>query len=140
MDSPPTEERQPKMNRKEAEVIASIVCKLRSLYQKNRVPLSLSEDIGIILPFRRQIATVRHELEEAGIPEANNMLIDTVERYQGSQRDIIIYGTTITRAYELEILSNLVEVDGTIPGKPIYLRKPFTSGPDQGACSGWRSS
>ena len=113
VDSPPTEERQPKMNRKEAEVIASIVCKLRSLYQKNRVPLSLSEDIGIILPFRRQIATVRHELEEAGIPEANNMLIDTVERYQGSQRDIIIYGTTITRAYELEILSNLVEVDGT---------------------------
>ena len=40
------------------------------------------------------------------------MLIDTVERYQGSQKDIIIYGTTITRPYELEILSNLVEVEG----------------------------
>lgn len=34
-----------------------------------------------------------------------------------------------------EYILALVEVDGTVPGKPVYLRKPFTSGPDQGACS-----
>ncbi|MBO7103639.1 MAG: hypothetical protein J6W02_08135, partial [Bacteroidaceae bacterium] len=45
---------------------------------------------------------------------ANSILIDTVERYQGSQKDIIIYGTTITRTYELDILSNLVEVEGKL--------------------------
>ena len=38
---------------------------------------------------------------------AQDLVIDTVERYQGSQRDIIIYGTTITQRYELDILSNL---------------------------------
>ena len=108
------EERQPKMNTKEAEVIADIVCKLLSLHHKNNIPFSLSENIGIIVPFRRQIATVRHALEKAGISEANSILIDTVERYQGSQKDIIIYGTTITRTYELDILSNLVEVEGKL--------------------------
>ena len=114
VDIPRMEERQPKMNTKEAEVIADIVCKLLSLHHKNNIPFSLSENIGIIVPFRRQIATVRHALEKAGISEANSILIDTVERYQGSQKDIIIYGTTITRTYELDILSNLVEVEGKL--------------------------
>jgi superfamily I DNA and/or RNA helicase len=45
---------------------------------------------------------------------AAELVIDTVERYQGSQRDIIIYGTTITRLYELEILSNLTETSSGI--------------------------
>jgi len=114
VDIPRMEERQPKMNTNEAEVIADIVCKLLSLHHKNNIPFSLSENIGIIVPFRRQIATVRHALEKAGISEANSILIDTVERYQGSQKDIIIYGTTITRTYELDILSNLVEVEGKL--------------------------
>ena len=57
---------------------------------------------------------VRDALTSAGIDDADRMLIDTVERYQGSQKDIIIYGTTITRPYELDTLSNIVEQDGTL--------------------------
>ena len=41
---------------------------------------------------------------------ASGLLIDTVERYQGSQRDVIIYGTTITQSYELDMLSNIVTI------------------------------
>ena len=33
-----------------------------------------------------------------------------MERYQGSQRDVIIYGTTITQSYELDMLSNIVTI------------------------------
>ncbi|MBR3531489.1 MAG: AAA family ATPase [Bacteroidaceae bacterium] len=112
VDAPSIEERQAKMNKGEAEMIASIVEKLISIHRRNHIAFSPSESIGIIVPFRRQIATVRQALEKAQLTDANKMLIDTVERYQGSQKDIIIYGTTITRPYELEILSNLVEVEG----------------------------
>lgn len=34
-----------------------------------------------------------------------------------------------------EYILAIVEVDGTTPQKPIYIRKPFNSAPDQGACS-----
>ena len=112
VSAPPIEERQAKMNKAEATVIASIVAKLISLHSKNHLPFTPSESIGIIVPFRRQIATIRQALEKAQISDVGDMMIDTVERYQGSQKDIIIYGTTITRPYELDILSNLVEVDG----------------------------
>ena len=80
----------------------------------------LSRGLGIIVPFRRQIAVVRAEIGrlaaqgELGADYtqdiASVLLIDTVERYQGSQRDIIIYGTTITQSYELDTLSNLTVI------------------------------
>ena len=57
------------------------------------------------MPFRNQIALIRHELRKMDIPEADDITIDTVERYQGSQRDIIIYSTTISQRYQLDILS-----------------------------------
>ncbi|MBR7086991.1 MAG: hypothetical protein IKI47_05565, partial [Prevotella sp.] len=41
--------------------------------------------------------------------------IDTVERYQGSQRDVIIYSTTVTHRYQLDFLcANTFEEDGLV--------------------------
>ena len=109
---PSPAERQPKMNVAEAVCIASLVKSLQHLHESNHVTFIVSAEIGIIVPFRRQIAVVRNALYKAGVDGAAEVLIDTVERYQGSQKNIIIYGTTITRPYELDILSNLVDVDG----------------------------
>lgn len=106
------EERQPKMHVPEAEAIVQIVKALVRLGKKNDVPLDLARQVGIIVPFRRQIALVKTMLEREGVEGCGNMLIDTVERYQGSQRDVIIYGTTITRPYELDLLCNTVDVSG----------------------------
>lgn len=107
---PQVTERQPKLNQCEADMIADIVNKLIALNAKNDIDFDPVSQIGIIVPFRRQIAAVRTAL--ASVPclqgRISDMMIDTVERYQGSQRDIIIYGTTITRPYELDILSNIV--------------------------------
>ena len=107
---PPVTERQPKLNQYEADAIADIVEKLIELHAKNGIGFDPITQIGIIVPFRRQIAAVRTALSSVTSlgEQVNDMMIDTVERYQGSQRDIIIYGTTITRPYELDILSNIV--------------------------------
>lgn len=107
---PPVTERQPKLNQYEADAITDIVEKLIELHAKNGIEFDPITQIGIIVPFRRQIAAVRTALSSVTSlgEQVNDMMIDTVERYQGSQRDIIIYGTTITRPYELDILSNIV--------------------------------
>lgn len=115
---PSVEDRMPKANLLEARMIAQLVKAILSLYQKNNLPLDPNRQIGIIVPFRRQIALVRSEIEKVQPDVANDLVIDTVERYQGSQRDIIIYGTTVTQRYELDILSNLSEtLSGTIDRK-----------------------
>ena len=112
---PSADERMPKANLLEARMIAQLVKSVVELYAKNSLPFSPSKHLGIIVPFRRQIALVRSEIEKTLSPDiANQIVIDTVERYQGSQRDIIIYGTTITQMYELDILSNISETSSGI--------------------------
>jgi superfamily I DNA and/or RNA helicase len=104
----------PKSNIKEAELIVNVVRMLMNVSEKNGVDFVPSEHLGIIVPFRRQITTVRRLLHECGVPKYESIMIDTVERYQGSQRDIILYGTTIAQPYELSMLSSPVEVGGTL--------------------------
>ncbi len=101
-----------KVNRKEAAIVAGLVGTIYTLYRKNKLPLNPEMAIGIIVPFRNQIAMIRHELKKLRLPDTERITIDTVERYQGSQRDIIIFSTTISRPYQLGILSSPVEVDG----------------------------
>lgn len=111
---PSATERQPKLNQYEAQTTSRIVAMVMSVNAKNGIEFDPTRQLGIIVPFRRQIAAVRTAMTAipALKPLAGNIMIDTVERYQGSQRDVIIYGTTITRPYELQILSNIVNVDG----------------------------
>ena len=115
---PSLEDRLPKANILEARMIAQLVKGIVRLHEQNHISFTPALQLGIIVPFRRQIALVRAEIAKL-LPEvANILVIDTVERYQGSQRDIIIYGTTITQRYELDILSNLTETpSGTVDRK-----------------------
>lgn len=49
---------------------------------------------------------IRREIAQTNIPELNNISIDTVERYQGSQRDVIIYSFTIQNFSQLNFLTS----------------------------------
>lgn len=98
-----------KANEAEARALLRITRTLLQLYRESNKPLQ-AQDIGIIVPFRNQIALVRSLFSP--YPELQDVTIDTVECYQGSQREIILFGTTISQPYQLNLLSNLQQIDG----------------------------
>ena len=71
--------------------------------------------VGVIVPYRNQIAMIRREIALLNLPQLHAVSIDTVERYQGSQRDVIIYSFTVRNPYQLDFLtSNCIEEDGHV--------------------------
>lgn len=108
------EKEQQKTNKHEAVAIARFVEAYHKLHYLNGMECCPSKDIGIIVPFRNQIAMVTREIAKLNIPNSKDIVIDTVERFQGSQRDLILFGTTISNREELGMLSSLTtDVDGT---------------------------
>ena len=47
-----------------------------------------------------------------GIPALQGVSVDTVERYQGSERDVILYSFCVNHRYQLRFLPNLTEENG----------------------------
>lgn len=90
-----------KVNTAEALLIAEIAV---ATYQKYKENFSAQCTLGIIVPYRNQIAAVRRAIGSHGILSLNDITIDTVERYQGSQRDVIIYGFTAQHPAQLDFL------------------------------------
>lgn len=102
-----------KVNLPEAQLIALLVRTIWNLYRKNNKPFNTEQSIGIIVPYRNQIALIQKEIARFAIPELNRITIDTVERYQGSEREVIIYGFTIQKYYQLAFLTeNSYEEEG----------------------------
>lgn len=65
------------------------------------------------MPYRNQVAEIRKAIEHTGIEPLRHISVDTVERYQGSQRDYILYGFTVQRYYQLDFLTaNVFEENG----------------------------
>ncbi len=106
------DENNPKSNRNEAEAVACLIKTLQALTKHNGEELESSRQIGIIVPFRAQISMIRKAIACMGLQDCNDITIDTVERYQGSQRDIIIFSTTVSRFHQLETLSEPVMTEG----------------------------
>lgn len=90
----------------EAAEIARIVLFFKELYQKNGREWHPDRTLGIITPWRAQIAQIRAALENVGL-DPDEMTVDTVERYQGGARDIILISTCVHDAWQLQSLVNL---------------------------------
>ncbi len=127
-----------KSNPAEASMVARLVNRIAEIYQKEGLEWT-EKTLGIIVPYRQQIAAIRTELANKSIdpsakasssrqehrnalsngcedltPHSTFINIDTVERYQGSQRDIIIYTTTVSTSDQLSMLSTPMKLDGQL--------------------------
>jgi DNA replication ATP-dependent helicase Dna2 len=88
-----------KTHDQEAALTVDVVKELMHLY--DGVP-----QIGIITPFRAQIANIRACLQKNNI-HLPGLTVDTVERYQGSARDIIILSLSIHHPSMLQRIVSL---------------------------------
>lgn len=81
-----------KINDYEAKLVARIVEYVHKIYGDN---FDYAKSLGVITPFKAQILNIKKYLK----PEYKNITIDTVERYQGSERDIIIISFALNNPF-----------------------------------------
>ena len=62
-----------------------------------------NETVGVITPFRAQIANIRNHLDN----KLQDITIDTVERFQGSERKIIIVSFAVKSTTQLGAIQSL---------------------------------
>lgn len=100
-----------KTNRDEARLVADWA---ERVWREEPESFDAYRSLGIITPYRSQIALIRKELQAKGIPDLMDVSVDTVERYQGSERDIVIYSCCVNYRYQLKFLSNQTEDGGVL--------------------------
>lgn len=91
-------------NPKETKIIVEILSDLLSCGIE-------AENIGIIAPFRAQVADIRRALENKLGNVIENWqiirtMVDTVDRFQGDERDVIIFSLTLLDSEIPEILND----------------------------------
>jgi DNA replication ATP-dependent helicase Dna2 len=102
-------EQQTKVNYQEAKWVCIIAEMLALRLGEN----FNSDSIGIITPYRAQITAIQERLPESirGL-----ITVDTVERYQGSERDYIIFSICTSSEYQLNQLQCL-DLEGRVDKK-----------------------
>lgn len=89
-----------KYSTEEAKKIKAILETLLRIYNNNLE----TNNIGIITPWRIQINKIRSFIEEEDL--LDKILIDTVERFQGSEKDIIIISVAVNNKHLLRNLQS----------------------------------
>ena len=102
-----------KVNGSEAAIVARLAEAVYHQY-KAAGEFDALRTLGIITPYRSQIALIKSEIAKLGIDALNHILVDTVERFQGSERDVIVYSFCVNRVYQLKYLANLSEEGGVM--------------------------
>ena len=98
-----------KTNRNEARIVAQLAADVYHLYKET---FEVNRTLGVITPYRSQIALIRKDIQALGISALNEISDDAVDRFQGSERDVIIYSFCVNYLYQLKFLPNLTEENG----------------------------
>lgn len=94
-----------KTNEHEARMLVDIIKAFNRLAKENQEELAAGS-IGIITPYRAQIAQIRALLTAEELDPAH-YTIDTVERYQGGAREIILISLCTNSERQLRALSSV---------------------------------
>jgi DNA replication ATP-dependent helicase Dna2 len=122
-----TEDKSDKIQTVEAHIITWLVKQFQAIYKAVGKEFIPDKTLGIITPYRNQIAHLRNYLQMNNIENYDKITIDTVERYQGSQRDIILISFCVNSAYQLKNLVAMTD-DGVVDRK---LNVALTRGREQ---------
>jgi len=98
-------EKNSKINISEQKIIKKII----DIYYKNSASEFNEETLGVIAPFRAQCSDIYNMLE---LEQRELVSIDTVERFQGSERNVIIYSFALNYPALLKNISSVIEIDG----------------------------
>lgn len=83
-------------NPEEAFIVARIVHFLTDYFTKADPDFKPSSKIAIVTPYRGQIGCIRQQLKRLQIPGCWDMYINTVDGFQGQEREIIIFSAVRT--------------------------------------------
>ena len=106
IDTPEDDEINWKTNMYEALKCIDVIRDLLIMFDENELTFH-NGSIGIITPYRAQIALIRKCMEVLRPEVSEKISVDTVERYQGGARDIIIISFCVNRLSQLESLVSL---------------------------------
>ncbi len=84
-----------KLHTAEARLAANLVRTIKAKYG----PDFNDRTVGVIAPYRLQCSAIIGQMEE---PLAGSVTVDTVERFQGSEREIIIISFAVNYEHQLE--------------------------------------
>ncbi len=91
----------------EAQIVAHLVRALVRLWGAEA-----ARGIGVIAPYRLQVYAIRQLLPSA---LRSVVTVDTVERFQGSERESIVISLAVNHPWELSFLQSLAQLpDGTV--------------------------
>jgi DNA replication ATP-dependent helicase Dna2 len=100
--------------RRHVEEAKRIVALLETIYKVYGKDFDPKTTVGVITPFRAQISEIRRRLpaylQEQDIP------IDTVERFQGSQREIILMSLAVNHPLQMATIQSL-SLDNSVDRK-----------------------
>jgi superfamily I DNA and/or RNA helicase len=84
-----------RFNIRESKIIGKIVTDFLSLYDE-KAQIEIAKQIGVISPYRHQNNLIYGELRANNLSEEiiENLRVDTVDRFQGDEREIIILSLT----------------------------------------------
>jgi len=102
IDTPIDEALIKKTNKVEAKITAKLIQIWKHIYKKNNMEMDRNS-LGVITPFRSQIAMIGEELDNETL---EYVTLDTIERYQGGSRNQIIISLAVSQAQLLDSISN----------------------------------
>lgn len=100
-------------SKRHEEEAKKVVAILKALKRKFNAGFS-AETVGVVTPWRAQIAQIRNLIDDEEL--LDKVTIDTIERFQGSERKIIIVSLAIYHQSQLRALQS-VDLNDTVDRK-----------------------